>query len=60
MQFALELIDGTVFDAESEYGTGFALKSPSFSQQPLKVSKLNWQCWPARAATTFSFFLGDF
>ena len=40
MQFALELMDGIVFDAESEYGTGFAQNSPSFSQQPLKVSNL--------------------
>ena len=40
MQFALELMDGTVFGTESEYGTGFAKKSPSFSQQPLKVSHL--------------------
>ena len=40
VQFALELMDGTVFGAEPEYGTSFAKKSPSFSQQPLKVSDL--------------------
>ena len=40
MQFALELMDGTVFGAEPEYGTSFAKKSPSFSQQPHKVSDL--------------------
>ena len=34
MQFALELMDGTVFGTESEYGTGFAQKSP---RKKLKV-----------------------